>query len=83
MKICVLGLWYLGAATCLAVAGYRVTGSDFEIDLMNTPIMLDLNFILVKTLNGPRIFSKFHLPMQYHVFKNHRYEQNFCYYSSL
>ena len=34
MKVCVLGLWHLGAVTaaCLAAGGHTVTGLDFDVD---------------------------------------------------
>jgi UDPglucose 6-dehydrogenase len=37
MKICVFGLWHLGSVTsaCLATAGNRVVGLDFNKDLVN------------------------------------------------
>ena len=37
MNVCVLGLWHLGTVTaaCLAAAGHRVTGVDFDATVVD------------------------------------------------
>ena len=37
MNVCVLGLWHLGSVTsaCLSSVGHKVTGLDFDLNLIN------------------------------------------------